>query len=203
MSAAPDDQVDVDLGSLPLTSYVILGLLSTTDEFTVAEVQNRAHRFIRYFYGTPALSHIRRDLNKLEELGCVTAREVRQGRVKQTLKYRVTELGESALRQWAESGPFEPTVVKNSVLMRLWLGRRAGNKDKVLMYLEDHIAQVESELVQLTALIGSTVGVPGVHDRRTGVEWSLTVIQHAQRIYEYNLESLRDLHKELRALNNR
>lgn len=194
------DEDVVDLEALPLTSYVILGLLTTTDELTVAEVQSRAHRSIRFFYGTPALSHIRRDLNRLDDLGYVSAREVRQGRVKQTLKYRVTDIGERALREWAESGPFDSAVVKNPVLMRLWLGRRAGDKDKVLRYLEDQIAQVEAELVQLAALIASTIGTPGLRDKLAGVEWSITVLQHVQRVSESNLESLRDLLKELREL---
>ena len=59
---------------LPLTSYAALGLLSPGEEFTAVEVQERAYALLRYFYWAPALSHVRRELNRLEDLGYVLAR---------------------------------------------------------------------------------------------------------------------------------
>ena len=72
----------------------------TIDEMTAVEVQERARRLVRFFYWTPALSHIRRELNRLEALGYVSSHEERVGRVKIALKYQVTEQGEAALREW-------------------------------------------------------------------------------------------------------
>lgn len=116
-----------------MTAYATLGLLSREEEYTAVEVQERAHEFLRYFYWAPALSHIRRELNRLDDLGFVAAREVKQGRVRRTLKYHVTPpAGEQALKEWAEGPGAEPTVVKNSVLLRLWLGRRAGDSQLVI-----------------------------------------------------------------------
>ena len=189
---------------LPLTSYAILGLLSSTDEYTAVEVKERAHQYIRFFYWTPALSHIRRELNRLEEFGFVTARDVPQGRVKQTLKYRVTEAGEESLRLWAEDGPFDVPVVKNSVLLRLWLGRRAGDKEKVLNFVRTHIARVESDRTELAELIASTMRDehdPDLSDEALqDAAWSVRVLQHALRSYDDNLESTRELLKDLQQL---
>ena len=193
----------VDHEPLPLTSYAILGLLSTTEEFTAVEVQERAYQYIRFFYWTPALSHIRRELNRLDDLGYVHAREVRQGRVKQTLKYRVTEIGEQSLRQWAESGPSEIPVVKNSVLLRLWLGRRAGDKELVLRFLETHIARVEAEGKELQAMVEGLVREEqderGVDTLVGDVAWTVRVLQHTMRSYEHNLESSRELLRDLQS----
>jgi hypothetical protein len=59
---------------LPLTTYATLGLLSTVTPFSAVEVEERARVYLRHFYWAPALSHIRRELDRIEVLGYVECR---------------------------------------------------------------------------------------------------------------------------------
>ena len=189
---------------LPLTCYATLGILNTTDEMTAVDVQERAHRLLRFFYWTPALSHIRRELNRLEGLGYVSTREERVGRVKIALKYKVTEQGESALRAWAEGDTFDPLVVKNPVLLRLWIGRRAAEPSLVLRSLERHIDRAKSERDALKDLIRDMearlrrVAEDPAAVSRT--EWSLQIMQYALRAHEHEIRNSAKLLEGLRRL---
>lgn len=185
--------------ALPLTSFAILGLLDPTEEYTAVEVKARAHELIRYFYWTPALSHIRRELDRLDALGYVSARVVRQGRVKSTLKYRITEAGERSLRTWVGNAPLDPPVVKNSVLLRVWLGRRAGDKEGVLRILESNIDRLVEERRDLALLIERSVEAPPT-DEPPRQEWSVEVLRHTLRTYDHMIESLDVLLNALKQL---
>ena len=201
---------------LPLTSYAALGLLSPKERYTAVEIQVRAYQQLRHFYWAPALSHIRRELNRLDDMGYVDALEVRQGRVKRTLKYRITELGSKALAEWAERPDADPLIVKNSVILRLWLGRRADNAHLVLQALERHIDHVEAELAALDLQIETSeahydervvalqaIDDPEGSDLQTLVSrtaWHLGVMRYCRRGYEQELRNSAKLLRELTAL---
>jgi DNA-binding PadR family transcriptional regulator len=204
---AVDDRVGEGDDRLPITCYATLGILNTVDEMSAVEVQERAHRLLRFFYWTPALSHIRRELNRLEGLGFISSREERIGRVKIVLKYRVTEQGEAALRAWAESDTLDPLVVKNPMLLRLWLGRRAGDPSLVLRSLERHIERAESERASLKDLVrrmqshlrhlaDERPDDPGV----SRTEWSIEVMAYALRSHDHEIRNSQKLLEGLRRL---
>lgn len=201
---------------LPLTSYATLGLLSPHERFTAVEIQERAYQQLRHFYWAPALSHIRRELNRLDDLGYVDALEVRQGRVKRTLKYSITELGSKALAEWAERPDADPLIVKNSVILRLWLGRRADNAHLVLQALQRHIEHVEGELAALDEQMKTSeqhydervqalqeLDEPEGSDLQTLVSrtaWHLGVMRYCRRGYEQEIRNSTKLLRELTAL---
>jgi DNA-binding PadR family transcriptional regulator len=202
---------------LPLTCYATLGLLSHDEEYTAVEIQGRADQMLRWFYWAPALSHIRRELNRLDDLGYVEAREERQGRIKRTLKYRVTPEGERALREWAEQDEADTdVVVKNAVVLRLWLGRRAGDSHRVLASLRrqiEHVYAERDELAELVEKAGRTR-----RDRQAAAEaasgterdqalltaakteWSESVMSYCLRNYDHELRNARRLLKDLERL---
>lgn len=185
---------------LPMTSYAVLGLLSPTNEYTAVEVKARAHEFIRFFYWTPALSHIRRELDRLEELGFVAVREVPKSRLKSTLTYRMTEAGEQNLSQWAGRAPLEPPVVKNSVLLRLWLARRASDKDGFLDLLQSCIDQTVKEREELTALIDRVVERHLTPSGPPITAWAVEVLRFTRETYDHNIKTSRDLLDSLKQL---
>lgn len=202
--------------ALPLRGHTTLGLLSSNERFTAVEIQERAYQQLRHFYWAPALSHIRRELNRLDDLGYVDALVVQQGRVKRTLKYSITELGSRALAEWTERPEAEPLVVKNAVILRLWLGRRAEDSPAVLHALEDHIASTSSALSALAEqmeglerrfkdkLLALETYQPSESDdlqilaNRTA--WHRAVMRYCQRNYENELNNSRRLLEELREL---
>jgi DNA-binding PadR family transcriptional regulator len=112
---------------LPATAYAVLGILSVNDEeLTPGEIKLRSEFAFRNFYWSPAVSHIRRELQRLLELGLVEEREIAIGQVRRSQVYRTTEAGERALARWVSDSPLdEPVIVKNSVLLRVFLGDKA------------------------------------------------------------------------------
>ena len=98
---------------LPATAYAVLGILSLNDEeLTAGEIKTRAGFGMRHFYWSPAISHIRRELRRLLDMGLVEEREITNGQVRRSLVYQTTAAGEEALARWvtgsAESMAQEP-----------------------------------------------------------------------------------------------
>jgi DNA-binding PadR family transcriptional regulator len=132
---------------LPATAYAVLGILSVNDEeLSAAEIKTRATYSMRHFYWSPAVSHIRRELRRLRALGLVEEREIKIGRVRCSQLYQTTKAGEEVLARWVgKSSPNEPVVVKNSVLLRVYLGGTAP-LDTILSVVNSRIAQVEEAI---------------------------------------------------------
>jgi DNA-binding PadR family transcriptional regulator len=128
---------------LPATAYAVLGILSVNDEeLTPGEIKVRAEFAFRHFYWSPAVSHIRRELRRLLEMGLVEEREITIGQVRRSQAYQTTDAGERALARWvSESPPRESVVVKNSVLLRVFLGDRAP-METVLAVIDARLAEV-------------------------------------------------------------
>jgi DNA-binding PadR family transcriptional regulator len=193
-----------------------LGLLSPGGEFTAIEIEQRAYRYLRFFYWTPALSHIRRELDRLEELGYVDCREVMTGRIKRTLKYWLTPSGVAALKEWAEDTPAERTVKKNPAILRLWLGRRGADPSTVLDGLEGHIEYVRSERQALIDFIVQSeadyedrasemdeVSGPAREELRVALwrhEWLKGVMRYCLRDYDNEVKNLEQLMADMRRL---
>jgi DNA-binding PadR family transcriptional regulator len=202
--------------NLPLTAYATLGLLTLGDEFTAAEIEERAYRCLRFFYWTPAPSHIRRELNRLEDLGYVECREVMRGRVKRALKYWQTPAGAAAVKSWVESSVVERTVKKNTALLRLWLGRRSTDPDAVLHAFQAHTQFVNAERHSLNDYIAALESAyrdrasqadqasPSEHKelrRNLALRaWHITVMRYCLREYDNELHNLGQLTADMRHL---
>jgi DNA-binding PadR family transcriptional regulator len=137
-------------GGLSATSYAVLGLLWTAREpLSAVEVRTRANFTLRFFYWAPAISHIRKELGRLESLGLVTADEVKVGRVKSTLVHQITPSGQEVLRAWVGSLPEdEPVVLKHPVMLRIWLGEGT-DPDRLVEILDHHLERTEEVIDQL------------------------------------------------------
>jgi DNA-binding PadR family transcriptional regulator len=133
--------------SLPATAYAVLGILSVNDEeLSPGEIKVRADFGIRRFYWSPAVSHIRRELRRLLELGLVEEREIPIGPVRTSQVYQTTKEGEQALARWvSERPPEETVVVKNSALLRVYLGDKAP-PETVLSVIDARLDQVENAI---------------------------------------------------------
>ena|ERR1700722_15660067 len=139
-SPAPDEP-------LPPTAYAVLGLLSANnEELTPGEIKVRADFIFRSFYWSPAVSHIRRELRRLLDMGMVEEREIAIGQVRRSQVFQTTEKGEQALASWvSESPPEESVIVKNNVLLRVFLGAKAP-PEVILSVIDARIEQVEEAI---------------------------------------------------------
>ena len=130
---------------LPNTSYSVLGMLSFGDELSGYQLKKRADN-LRFFYWSPAHSQIYAELRRLEKLGYVTHREVRQTRRPDKRVYRITAAGQEAFETWMNHAPVEPVSLKHSVVLRLFFGH-AGDPDRLSQVLQDYAEQV-SEVIE-------------------------------------------------------
>lgn len=134
-----------DSDRLPNTSYSVLGMLSFGDELSGYQLKKRADN-LRFFYWSPAHSQIYAELRRLEKLGYVTRREVKQNRRPDKRMYRITDSGQDAFEVWMNEAPVEPVSLKHSVVLRLFFGH-AGDPDRLREVLSDYAEQV-SEVIE-------------------------------------------------------
>jgi len=128
-----DDEAEVGEQSstefLPATAYAVLGALAVHhEELSPSEIKVRTDWDFRNFYWSPAVSHIRRELRRLLELGFVEELTVPVGNDRTSHLYQSTSAGEIALARWVTESPMtEAVVVKNSVLLKVYLSGMAAS----------------------------------------------------------------------------
>jgi DNA-binding PadR family transcriptional regulator len=107
---------------LPPTAWAVLGLLSFGRELSGYDLRKWANASLRFFYGSPAMSQIYRELRRLEECGYAVSPPVRPDEPRRKRLYRITPAGRTALTTWLREAPVEAPVLRHSVALRVWLG---------------------------------------------------------------------------------
>ena len=112
---------------LPVTAYLVLGILAAYDEqLTAGEIKTRAEFSVGHFYWSPSVSHIRRELTKLLDRGHVSSHTAELGARTVTL-FQATPGGEQALRAWVRCFPgSEQVMIKHPVILKNVVGNRVG-----------------------------------------------------------------------------
>lgn len=131
---------------LPVTAYLVLGVLAANDEqLTAGEIKMRAELTVGHFYWSPSVSHVRRELNRLLEWGMVSEIAAQSGKRAITL-YETTDSGLDALRRWVQHFPGdEQVVIKHPVILRTWLAR-GEDPEHVVDTLDRHLAATRARL---------------------------------------------------------
>lgn len=187
-----DDEASV--AELSLTAYAVLGVLSMNGELlTAGEIKQRAAFALRFFWGAPAVSHIRRELHRMLRLGLVEEREIAIGGERRAQAFQITADGELRLYEWvAAGGADEAVVTRNPMLLRVFLGRGHPVAD-VLRLIDARLRQTEEELgdVLWGRRRADEMGLTPHPDRRFSAAVSDYVIR--QLYFEQaNLRQLRD-----------
>jgi DNA-binding PadR family transcriptional regulator len=137
---------------LPTTTYSILGLLSYYDrELSGFEVKKWADASLRFFYWSPAMSQVYRELERLEASGLVASRVVPGEGARSKRVYGITDTGRAELTRWVERAPVEPTLIRDSVVLRVWLGNLA-DPDRLRELLEEQRARLLGVLAEVRRL---------------------------------------------------
>ncbi|MBY8856805.1 MarR family transcriptional regulator [Nocardia sp. CA2R105] len=179
----PSEPDNTSTGELPSTAYAVLAVLSVNDEeLSPREIRTRSHYTLRHFYWSPAVSHIRKELRRLCELGLVEERDTTVvGRVRRSQVYQTTSAGEAALARWvARSDTGESVIVKNSVLLRVFLGAKAP-LETMLSVLDTRIAEIE-EAINDANWSSRRASELGLADQEN--------LRFSRAVSEYNLRSL-------------
>ncbi|RJL20700.1 PadR family transcriptional regulator [Bailinhaonella thermotolerans] len=109
-------------GRLPPTAWAVLGILSFGEELTGYEVRRWADHILRFFYWSPAMSQIYRELKTLERAGYAASRVETAADGRPRRVYAITEDGVAALARWVAREDVGPPVFKNGTALRVWLG---------------------------------------------------------------------------------
>ncbi len=143
-------------GFLPTSSYVILGLLSFGTRLTGYELRQWAEGSVRFFWASPSMSQIYRELEKLEAAGLVDAVDESGDAERARTTHGITVAGRDELRRWVEDAPYEPPMIRHPAAFRLFCAHGA-DPAKVRAMLEEHrdwaaslladLAEVEADLL--------------------------------------------------------
>lgn len=179
---------------LSLTACAVLGMLSMNGELlTAGEIKQRATFALKFFWGAPAVSHIRRELHLMLQLGLVEEREIPIGGKRRARAFQTTEKGEQRLHEWvATGGADEAVATRNPMLLRVFLGRGHPVVD-VLKVIDARLRETEKELgdVLWARRRGDEMGLTPHPDRKFSAAVSDHVIR--QLYFEQaNLRQLRD-----------
>jgi len=175
---------------LSATAWAVLGVLSFPGEDRSGyEVKSWADRSLQYFYWSPALSQIYRELKKLESIGYVTSYTAPQDELRNKRLYRLTDAGREAVSTWAASSPIAPPVLKHGVILRVWLGHLLGT-DKLRTVLTEHADYADRMHAEAAALEASA-------HRQKIWPYSELALRWSTRYFESEAELARRLLKDL------
>ena len=139
---------------LPTTGWAVLGLLSFGRELSGYELRKWADASVRFFYGSPAMSQIYRELRRLEARGYAASRPAPADEPRRKRLYRITPAGLDALAGWLREAPVEPPVLKHGVALRVWLGHLSdpGTLRRTVEEHRDLAARMVAEVAKARAV---------------------------------------------------
>jgi DNA-binding PadR family transcriptional regulator len=182
-------------GDLPTTAYLVLGVLASNDEqLTAGEIKLRAEFSVGYFYWSPSVSHVKRELDRLLAREMVKETGAQAGKRAITL-YEVTPTGLEALRRWVQHFPAnDPVVIKHPVILRTWLAR-GEDPERVAEALDRHLETTRGRLDEAlwSRQRAREVGITEDPDQRI----SLAVLDYAIRGLYAELSSIELLRDDI------
>ncbi|MEM6105560.1 MarR family transcriptional regulator [Mycobacterium sp. 050272] len=180
---------------LPVTAYLVLGVLAANDEqLTAGEIKMRAELTVGHFYWSPSVSHVRRELNRLLEWGMVREIAAQSGKRAITL-YETTDSGLDALRRWVQHFPGDDQVViKHPVILRTWLAR-GEDPERVVDTLDRHLEATRARLDEAlwSRQRSRELGISGDPDQR----FSFAVLDYAIRGLYAEISNIAQLRDEI------
>lgn len=136
---------------LPETTYALLGLIDRLPTSSGHELATAAERSFAHFWPI-SRTLLYRELNRLVDLGWVSAERVEQTRVPSKWTYLITDDGEKALVAWL-SWPVSTTgSYRNDVLLRFFFADRMSPAE-VDGLLEDYRGRLQAQCAEFVALI--------------------------------------------------
>jgi DNA-binding PadR family transcriptional regulator len=180
---------------LPVTAYLVLGVLAANDErLTAGEIKMRAELSVGHFYWSPSVSHVRRELNRLLARGMVGEIGAQSGRRAITL-YETTDAGREALRRWVQHFPGpDQVVIKHPVILRTWLAR-GEDPEHVVDALDRHLEATRARLDEALWSRGRAreLGISDDPDQR----FSFAVLDYAIRGLYAEISNIAQLRDEI------
>lgn len=107
------------LENLPISSYVILGLLEMCGPLTSYEMKREVDGSIGYFWDFPR-AQLYVDPERLVKHGLLHAEQETEGRRRRT--YSLTDAGRAVLQRWLRESPQREVELRDTGLLKLFFG---------------------------------------------------------------------------------
>lgn len=176
--------------SLPTTGYAVLGILSSGEALSGYEIRKWAET-LRFFYWSPAQSQIYAELRRLAKLGYVESQEVKQKGKPDKRLYTINKQGHAEFERWLDKEPLEPTVIKHSLLLKLFFGHMA-KRERLVQMLEHFIEETKEKLGQLGVVQEYTDNNEQLGYQALVAEWSYSYYKTELETAEAMLKRLKE-----------
>ncbi|MEU0896730.1 PadR family transcriptional regulator [Streptomyces massasporeus] len=128
------------MADLPISAYVVLGLLAEQEEATPYQLDQLIRRSIGNFWSFPR-SQLYAEAGRLARQGLIIEHREENGRRRRTLA--ITDAGRRQLRRWLETPTDAPAEVHDPGVLRLHFQPAGHDRG------EDHSASVTQAIVRL------------------------------------------------------
>ena len=105
--------------TLPISSYVILGLLEMSGPMTAYELKKEVDTSVGYFWDFPR-AQLYVDPERMLKHGLLAEERELEGRRRRT--FRITEAGRMVLRAWLSESPQREVELRDTGLLKLYFG---------------------------------------------------------------------------------
>jgi PadR family transcriptional regulator, regulatory protein AphA len=178
---------------LPESTYAVLGLVDKVPGSSGYDLLTVAGRSFAYFWPI-SQTLLYRELNRLTNLGWVTATRVEQVRTPSKWIYTITEDGQSALTEWLASPPQGSDTFRSPLLLRFFFAHRMSSSD-LSDLLSGYRRALEAEHEELQAIVDklAKVSTPGARSGRLTALFGLrTAAARLQWVDEMQAETEQD-----------
>jgi len=180
---------------LPVTSFALLGLFTFGEDdrpqkLTGYELKQMADATLRFYWVSPAMSQVYKELGRLADHGLVSPSDDERGTT-----YSITSAGRSALEAWMRETEPGFSVLKHPVALRLLLGHVVDPVSTVAM-LRKHLEALDREREALIEVRERLRGAdaPGETFRHPSLvaDWGLDYFAHERVIVEDLIRRISD-----------
>lgn len=140
---------------MPTTSYAVLGLLAI-GPMSRYELWQKAEMSIANFW-TIAKSQVYSELERLEKLGYVSGKEVKQKAKPDKTTFTLTRQGEKALSEWLSTPDIESDRIRSAFMVKLFFGA-AMSGDVTAKLIEDYKGRAAANVESLRQVVGMIDG---------------------------------------------
>jgi DNA-binding PadR family transcriptional regulator len=174
----------------------VLGLLSFGRDLTGYDLKRWADNGLGYFFWSPAMSNIYRELSRLEELGYVASLRFPADDKRQRRVFQITQAGLLALAEWVASEPTDGLMLKDHALLRVWMGHVA-RPSQLIALCESQVAEARRTLEDAQRSMATAAARSGEGDE---FSYAFLVERLCVRYYENRVSSFTELAESLRAM---
>jgi DNA-binding PadR family transcriptional regulator len=143
--------------ALPESTYAVLGLVDKVPDSSGYDLAAVTSSSLDYFWPL-SRTLLYRELERLADLGWVTACRVDQSNAPTKWTYRATTAGRRALSAWLRRLPTTDDTTRNPVLLRIFFSHRMSTADTVAL-LDTYRSQLGSRRDELVALVEKLEGL--------------------------------------------